>query len=511
MGTRDLTLPLPTDYTEGQLRNRIEKSLKIKNFTFRLHSKSLDARNKNNIHWLLTARITSPEIKNEAPALPPLLAIPFKKRSKKVLVVGNGPAGFFSAYVLQKAGFQTTIIEQGSDVDKRDAGINNFERTGTFDPISNYAFGEGGAGTFSDGKLTSRSKHISKERQFILQSYVDAGAPEEILYLNHPHIGSDNLKKVVKNLRNIFISLGGTIHFETKLEDLNIRQGKVNTAITSSGQIEADTFIIAPGHSAYDTYRMLIHRGVSFQTKNFALGYRIEHPQEIINQAQWGNKKLPGVKAAEYRLTYNNRNYLPVYTFCMCPGGKIVPSTSYKHTNIVNGMSLYARDDFYANAACVAGIHPDRLLQKKSSASEILGWLENLETGFYNYSGSYKAPFCSIQDFLTQKETSHPVNTSYPLGIVPAPLWSMLPKEISTSIREGLEDFSRKIKGFDTGIILGLESKTSSPIQVIRDDNGRCAGFENLYILGEGSGFAGGIISSAADGVRAALKIIDEN
>ena len=510
MGYIEISLNLPTDYTEDQLENRISQELGISDFTYQIENKSLDSRKKHNIFWLLRISILSDEVKGEVPIVPPSLSIPYQKREEKAVVVGSGPAGFFSAFVLQKAGFHTTLVERGAEVTKRAEGIREFERTGVFNPSCNYAFGEGGAGTFSDGKLTSRSKHISKERQFVLASYVKAGAPEEIAYMAHPHLGSDNLKKIVRNLREEFLNIGGSVLFDTLLEDLNIKDGKVVEAVTSAGRIEADYFIIAPGHSAYETYRMLMGRNVNFRTKSFAIGSRVEHSQEIINLAQWGRKGLPGVKAAEYRLTSHSGN-LPVYTFCMCPGGVVVPASAYANTNIVNGMSRYKRNGRFANSACVAGVHPDVLIGRESTPLEALDWVEALEQSFYRYAGGFKAPFSGIHDFIDRKEVSGTVETSYPFGLIPADLWDLLPFEVSNSIKEGLKDFSKKIRGFETGIIMGLESKTSSPIQVVREKNGPCAGFENLYLAGEGSGCAGGIVSSAADGIKAAMHIIDGN
>jgi uncharacterized protein len=509
MGYKKISLKLPTDFTPEQLKKKISKELNIQDFTYSIENKSLDARKRTNIHWVITVSITSEEIKGEIPDQIPDLIIQNKKRNEKAVVIGSGPAGFFAAYALQKAGFNTTIIERGTDVDKRTQGINDFEKTGQFDSKSNYSFGEGGAGTFSDGKLTSRSKHISQERKFILSSYVKADAPEEILYMAHPHVGSDNLKTIVKNLRKEFIEIGGEIHFETTLENIEVKDGKVSSVLTSKGDFETDLFLIAPGHSAYETYRMLIKQGVQFRTKNLALGSRVEHPQEVINQAQWGQKQIPGVKAAEYRLTSNVNGKLPVYTFCMCPGGMIVPASAYDNLNIVNGMSLYQRNAKFANAGCVAGVNLEKLLGKEISALEALDWLENLEKSFYKYSDGFKAPYCSIEGFINKKTPSRSTESSYPLGLLPAPLWNLLPKDISSSMRESLKEFSRKIKGFETGNIMGLESKTSSPIQVLREKNGLCEGFKNLYLIGEGSGYAGGIISSAADGLKAALSIID--
>jgi hypothetical protein len=510
MGYQEISLKLPTDFSDDQLRSLIAKELDIMEFTYQMENKSLDARKKSNIHWLIRVAIKSPEISGGEPGVSPPLNIPYKRRKERAVVIGSGPAGFFAAFVLQKAGINTTLIERGSEVNKRAEGIRAFETTGVFNPVSNYAFGEGGAGTFSDGKLTTRTKSISKEKQFILSSYVQAGAPAEINYMAHPHLGSDNLRNIIRNLREEFLRSDGSIRFGTFVEDLKIADGRVHEVVTTSGRIEADYFIIAPGHSAYETYRMLMKNGVLFRTKPFAIGCRLEHPQELINMGQWGRKSLPGVKAAEYRLTSTGDGNLPVYTFCMCPGGTVVPSAAYVNTNIVNGMSRYKRNGKFANAACVAGISLAKLLCREIEPLEALDWLGSLEESFYRYSEGYNAPFCGIQDFISRKIPTSIAESSYPLGLKPAPLWDMLPAAVSNSITEGLKDFSKKIRGFETGNILGLESKTSSPIQVQREPTGLCQGFDNLYMVGEGSGYAGGIISSGSDGIRAAMNIIEQ-
>jgi uncharacterized FAD-dependent dehydrogenase len=253
---------------------------------------------------------------------------------------------------------------------------------------------------------------------------------------------------------------------------------------------------------------MLIGLGVKFQTKSFAIGSRVEHPQELINKAQWGQPSLLGVLAAEYRLTSTSLNNLPVYTFCMCPGGIVVPATAFAKQSSVNGMSLHKRDGAFANAGCVAAINLDVLLEKETTPIEALDWIENLERQFWAATTKYKIPACNIDDFIQQKLSTKKIESSYPLGLKPMPLWELLPEKVSTSLRAGLLDFSRKIKGFESGTIMGLESKTSSPIQALRDENLRCEGFSNLYLAGEGSGHSGGIISSAADGVKVALEII---
>ncbi|MEZ5082223.1 MAG: hypothetical protein R2750_02035, partial [Bacteroidales bacterium] len=302
---------------------------------------------------------------------------------------------------------------------------------------------------------------------------------------------------------------GGTVLFETMLTDLSIKNGNVSEAITNNEILIADYFLIAPGHSAFETYRMLIRYGAPFRTKNFALGSRAEHKQEIINRAQWGTPSLKGVKAAEYRLTTQIDGKQPVYTFCMCPGGIVVPATAYEHTNIVNGMSYYLRNGQFANAACVAGLHPDQLAGRTVTPLEALDDLEKLESSFKEFSQDFSAPFCMIKDFMSEKLTEKTVESSYPLGLTPAPLWKMLPLMVVQAMQKGLLDFSRKLNGYDQGVLLGLESKTSSPIQVLRNENGLTEGFSNLFVVGEGSGYAGGIMSSAADGIKAALKIVE--
>ncbi len=509
MGFKTISLKMPTDFTPEQLRSKIARELRIGDFSFRIENKSLDARKKSNIHWLIKVLVNSTEIKGGELEKHETFTIPFRKREEQVLVVGSGPAGFFAAFVLQKAGFNVTLIERGSEVEKRGKSILTFERTGIFDAQNNYAFGEGGAGTFSDGKLTSRSKHISQEKQFILSSYVRAGAPEEIMYMAHPHLGTDNLKKIVKNLRLEFEKIGGKIFFETMLEDLIVKNSKVTEAVTTKGIFSADAIFIAPGHSASETYKMLIRRGVPFRTKNFAIGSRMEHRQEIINQAQWGRPKLPGVKAAEYRITSPADGNHRVFSFCMCPGGMVVPAAAYENTNIVNGMSYYLRNGNFANAACVAAIHPDELAEKIVSPLEAIENLTLLEEKFFQISNSYKAPVCRITNFLKQKTKDEKPESSYPLGLISTPLWEYLPAKVVRSMQAGLLDFIRKMRGFETGNLIGLESKTSSPVQVIREKNGRVENFDNLYIIGEGSGYAGGIISSAADGIKAAVEFIE--
>ena len=507
MGYRKLQFNLPTDYQPGDCKSVIQKKTGLKDFSYIIEKQSLDARQKNNIHWQVGVVVSSDHIGGEHYEEPASIEIPYKKRNKKVIVVGSGPAGFFAAHVLQLAGFHVKIIERGSNVTKRSGAIKKLESKGIFSEQNNYAFGEGGAGTFSDGKLTSRSKHISKERNFTLNEYVKAGAPEEILYMAHPHLGTDNLKVIVENLRAQFHNNGGEILFETRLEDISLKAGKVDKIICNTGELEADYFILATGHSAYDTYRMLIKRGIHFRTKNFAIGHRIEHEQRLINMAQWGRESLPGVKAAEYRLTTRSNSDLPVFTFCMCPGGSIVQSAAFENKSVVNGMSYYKRDGNFANSACVVGIHPDALLGKTCSPMEILDWMDHLEEQFYALNNGYEIPANKVADYVKRKSSNGIPAGSYALGAQAAPLFDLVPSIISNALIEGLADFSRKLKGFGQGTFMGLENKTSSPVQAIREKDGRCSGIDNLYFAGEGSGYSGGILSSAADGIKCAMSI----
>lgn len=514
MGFRTLELNMPTDFQPGDLQSKISKKLRIKSFTYTIEKQSLDARNKRSIHWKVRVGVSSAALKGPESKTMELYTLPYKKQDKQVVVAGSGPAGFFAAYTLQSAGFDVVLLEQGPEVNRRFKDIVSFERTGELNPHSNYAFGEGGAGTFSDGKLTSRTKTISRERSFIFDTYIGAGAPPEIAYMAHPHLGSDILRKIVKNLRRSFLDLGGVIHFDTRVIGVNIEKGQIRhleiNQTGNSAAAEGDYFIFATGHSSYDTYRMLIGNGIPFRVKRFALGCRVEHPQELINHAQWGRSHLPGIKAAEYRLAYKENGQAPVYSFCMCPGGKVVPATAGKKANVVNGMSNYSRSAPFANAAVVAGTDIQELLERDVSPLEALDWLEKLEKTFYDYSGSYAAPACKISDFLQNNSTafSGPVHTSYPFGLAAADFTDLLPKTIVDPIKSGMFQFNRKLKGFDQGIMLGLESKTSAILRAVRNDSGKVEGFENLYISGEGSGLAGGIISSAADGMKAALNII---
>ncbi len=504
---KDLELRLHTNFTSRELVQAIEKKLRIKDFSYEILLQSLDARHKPNVYWLLKVRVISQELKGEPYTPNPGLIIPYQKRNLRVVVVGSGPAGFFAGFVLQKAGFQVTIVEKGPKAGKRFNDIIEFESGGEFKANSNYCHGEGGAGTFSDGKLTSRTKGIAIEKQFVFESYVNAGAPEEIRYLAKPHIGSDKLRVVIPTLRKQFENLGGKMMFETEVLGLELKNKKCVAVRTANEEIPCDILIMAPGHSSYKTYRMLYENGILFRTKPFAIGVRVEHPQELINQSQWGAPKLSGLKAAEYKLTHTAANGLPVYSFCMCPGGKVIPSAPADRQNIVNGVSDYPRNSPFANSAIVAGADFSKILKKEVCFDEALVWLENLEQKVYEITDSYKIPGLRIADFINGKVSGALPRNTYPFEVFPFDFKEIFPLELLQSLREGMADFSKKIKGFETGLMMGLESKTSSPVQVIRDEQRRCEGFENIFVVGEGSGYAGGITSSAVDGVKLGLYL----
>jgi len=507
MGYVEYDITIHASAPDRELREAIRKRTGLGDFSFRILKKSLDARKKERILWLFRVGVLSDELSGGEEPVPPTLVPVRARRDARVVVVGSGPAGIFAARYLAQCGFPVTVIERGSVVGKRKEAVLALERDGAFSPANNYPFGEGGAGTFSDGKLSSRTKGINAERNYVFDAFASAGAPEEIGYMTHPHLGSDRLVPITLAMRAELEALGCVFRFDTQVTDLTVRGDLVTGVETDKGSIEGDRFLFATGHSAFETYRMLMARGVPFVPKNFAVGFRAEHRQEIINRAQWGLPAIPGVKAAEYRLTRQCEDGTGVYSFCMCPGGKVVPAAAYADTNIVNGMSDFARDGPYANAAIVAGIDLGRFLGRYVDAGEALDWLESLERAFFAATGDYRAPAMTIRDFLDRKTGSSLPPTSYTLALAPADLGGLFPAGIVAPLREGLSDFCRKLKGFDSGVIMGLESKTSSPIQAHRHPELRHSHFGNLYIAGEGSGWSGGIVSSAADGLKAAQAI----
>jgi uncharacterized protein len=508
MGSIFLSIQMPPSYPEKDVHRCICNNLKIKNFTYEYVLKSLDARQKHNIHWQIKLYVISDELSDEVEYPFPTLNIPHQKRNKRIGVIGSGPAGFFAAYVLQKAGFEVNIFERGSEVEERALQIRDFEKNNKLSEGGNYVFGEGGAGTFSDGKLTSRTKGISVYKQFVYNTYIQAGAPSEIKYMAKPHIGSNNLRVVVKNLRKQFEELGGKIFFQSFVSDFH-SLGKRLKLITTDGSDEFDHLIWAPGHSAYDTYQLLISKGVRFLPKPFAIGVRVEHHQELINMWRWNTQKIEGLKSAEYIFKWKGNIGEAAYSFCMCPGGKVVQSSPFKGMSIVNGMSNYLRNSQFGNSAIVVPVDPQNLITNSLSTQAMLEYMQELESTVWNLSNSFAVPANYIRDFIQGKVSNSLPETSYSHGIFPYDFNNIFHSRISKMLRQGLKDFASKNKGFEHGIMLGLESKSSSSVQVQREiNNGPCTPLSNVYVAGEGSGFAGGIVSSAVDGIKTAMHII---
>lgn len=503
-----IEIKLAPDYDRSQLENAVRKTLGAKPDRFRVILQSLDARQKNNIHWQLRVEIDPDDKKMADPFMFPW----FKrvKDKKRVGIIGSGPAGMYAALLLQSSGFEVSLFERGDRVEERSKKIHRLDFEGVWDADGNYCFGEGGAGTFSDGKLTSRTKSISLEKQYIFETFVECGAPEEILYLSHPHIGSNRLRVVVKKMRDKFLDMGGEIFFNEKVFDIEVDGSRVLSIESNKGRFTADYFIFATGNSAIDTWRMLIRKGVKFKAKPFAIGMRAEHPQLIINKAQWKQRSIKGLKNAEYALT-DNSGPTSVYSFCMCPGGQVIAASAFEKALVVNGMSHYERNSSFANAAIVAAVKPGDFNIHESAAMEMIDKLENWEQKFYEVTQSLSAPSIRIQDFINGKISSSFPDTSYKHGLAPFDPKKFFPSFIEESLRKSLLQFNKKIPDYDQGLLLGFESKTSSPVQALRNSEYSADGFENLFIGGEGSGFSGGITSSAADGIKIAMKIINNN
>ena len=509
MGYAEITLKLPTDYSEKLLKKLISKEISNENFSFHIIRRSLDARNKRDIHFLTKIGVTADNLSGNPPVITKLKIPDRRGINKKVVVTGCGPAGIFAALILQKAGFSVTIIEKGAEVTKRKNKIDEFEKTGIFDRFGGYCFGEGGAGTFSDGKLTSRTKTISIEKDFIFDTFIKAGAPEEIAYETYPHVGSDNLKKIIPAIIADFRNCGGEVLFESEVTEIFKNGDRIKAVGISGGHtgiIDGDFFIFANGHSSFKLYKLLISNGVLFTTKPFAIGFRVEHIQEELNWSMWRKRSLPGVKAAEYHLTADC-NPGHAFTFCMCPGGKIVQSAPDGISSVVNGMSNYARNGKFANSAVVTPFSLEEAAKKEISAGNALDVLEEMEHNFYNFRKSFDIPATRISDIIHGKMTSKLPESSFSFNLVPADLSNFFPKDVYERLKTGLEIFSKKLDCFENGTAMGFESKTSAPIKSLRNPDLTAAPFQNLYICGEGSGYSGGIVSSAADGIKTALKI----
>ena len=429
------------------------------------------------------------------------------RSAARIIIAGSGPAGLFTALRLAGYGLTPMIIERGQPVEQRARDVQRFWKAGELDPESNVQFGEGGAGTFSDGKLTCRSKDPLVP--WILQQLAEFGAPPEICHLAKPHIGTDRLRLVVSAIREHLLRTGCIIRFGCRLDGITITGGMVN-AVTVNGQEElaCDRLVLAIGHSARDTYGMLARAGVPLELKPFAMGVRVEHPQELINRIQYGGACHPNLPVADYAVTYNNQPAgRSAYSFCMCPGGVVIAGSSEAGGVVTNGMSGQMRNSPFANSALVVNVTPADF-----GADDPLAGVRFQRTweqrAFQAGGGSYRAPAQNLLAFL-KLPGGAPVSSSYRPGITEADLAQVLPPYIVSTLREGIRDFDRRLRGFTTSeaTLIGIESRTSAPLRIPRNEQFESVGVQGLYPAGEGAGYAGGIMSSAVDGVRIADMI----
>lgn len=433
------------------------------------------------------------------------------------VVIGFGPCGIFAALMLAKMGFRPIVLERGKTVRQRTKDTWGLWRKSTLNPESNVQFGEGGAGTFSDGKLYSQIKDPRFLGRKVMEEFVKAGAPPEILYVAHPHIGTFKLVKVVENIREQIVALGGEIRFEQRVTDVHIEDGPegrhlrgltvLDQATGRSSELRADHVVMALGHSSRDTFAMLHARGVHIEAKPFSIGFRVEHPQGLIDRARWGRHAgHPLLGAADYKLVHHASNGRSVYSFCMCPGGTVVAATSEPNRVVTNGMSQYSRNERNANAGIVVGIDPRDYPGDALAGIALQRQLES--NAFVLGGGDYRAPGQLVGDFVAGRPSTAlgSVIPSYKPGVTPGDLHQALPAYAIEAMREAFPAFGRKIKGFDLhdAVLTGVETRTSSPIRITRGEDFQSLNVRGLYPAGEGASYAGGILSAGVDGIKVA-------
>lgn len=434
----------------------------------------------------------------------------FSKSADRPVVVGFGPAGMFAALLLARAGLCPLVIERGKRVEERVLDVESFNLTGKLSPSSNIQFGEGGAGTFSDGKLNTLLKDKNRRGRFVLEEFVRFGAPEEILYLNKPHIGTDRLRKVVRALREEIIRLGGEVRFETRLEKPIVEHSAISAIeiLSPEGKeiVPCSSLFLGIGHSARDTFRALAKEGIPMEKKIFSVGVRIEHLQEKINATQFGAfSDSPLLPAADYKLAVPTASGKNLYTFCMCPGGEVVAVASEQGGVVTNGMSFFARGGKNANSALLLNVLPEELPEDLFAGFDFQRKLE--EKAFLAGVGEYRAPCQLVGDFLAKKESRSlgEVLPSYPRGFALSEMETVLPESLCASLREGIFKMGKKLEGFDAydAVLTAVESRATSPVRILRGEDFQSE-IRGLYPIGEGAGYAGGILSSAMDGMKAA-------
>ena len=515
-------ISLKVGFDEHDIKKSCDKLLRIginKIEGVKLLRVSIDARKKPDIKYVATVGVTlKDELEKKFKHFyyedkEYLLNYKSKKTNKKVVVVGFGPSGMFSALALARMGLSPIIVEQGKKVDEREVDVKNFWENGKLDRFSNVQFGEGGAGTFSDGKLnTNLSNDYCK---IVVNEFHRFGAPKEITYINKPHIGSDNLKVVVKNIREEIIKLGGTFLFSHKLIDVDIKDNAVKSVVLKNlvtdteKVIDCDYLLLCVGHSARDVFKLLYDKGVIIKQKPFAMGVRIEQKQSDINLSQYGQEKIDGLPNADYKLVEHLPNGRSVFTFCMCPGGQVVASSTGDGEIVTNGMSLFARDKENANSAVLVNVKPSDFGSDYALAGvEFQEKYEKL--AFKLGGGNFKAPAESVGSFVYGKENKTSLNYTYRPNITYAKIKDCLPDFVTESLKIGLPLLNKKLRNFakDDNLLIAIESRTSSPITMQRDENFE-SNIKGIFPVGEGAGFAGGIVSSAQDGIKVAEKIYE--